>query len=242
MQSLGITEEEIEKANITKNYSSIIRKLQIKFTMDVIQNSSRRVIRMSNEISKALHELRNINSQRIISSTIFREDNEIYPEAIKTLMLRYASIIEENDMLMSLLRNHNLEFTKEILEKYDGTPDEDFVRYATEVSFNELSFIGTIMYDATEKSIEEEQAIARSVVLENKEFSLEKGYENRYARISEYIEYYKQIGLTGNYSEEQIENDIKTELTRQFGDKSKGKSLDRKIAMEIRNKIYFYTK
>lgn len=216
LNSLGISQEEIEKSNITKNYASIIRKLQIAFTTDVIQNSSANAIRMSDEMSRLMHEFRNINNKRIVSLTILQEDKETYPVAIRQLMDRFANIIHENSILEQLkFKEFDLEFAKSVISKYEGTPDEEFAKFILQVTPEEYAFTEEMILKASRKSIEYEQAEARRYALSGEEFVLSQEFPYRDARIQSHIRHYKSIGITEDYPEESIRKDAETELAAQ---------------------------
>lgn len=131
LTSLGITSEEIDMANRTKNYEGIARKLQIIFSKSVIENSTDTSIRMDKNTSKLMHELRNVNNKRIVNLQILKEEQEIYPTAIRMLMNRYADLLTDNFFNIEDLRNisANAVITHSIMRKFEGTVDEGFVRY-----------------------------------------------------------------------------------------------------------------
>lgn len=234
LTALGITEAEIERCNVSKNYDLIIRKLQILFTKDVIQNSTDSAIRMSDKVSKYMHELRNLNNRRIVKYTILGEDNDIFPASIRTLMNRFAALISENDIIRKIEhRSFDSEnVTADLISKYEGTPDEGFIRYMTGISSEEYDFIQEIIYDATFKTVEREQELAREIVLGKKDFQREEGYENRDERIEYYIQYYKSKEIDESYTEDDATEDVDIELSREEG-LGVHLGIDEKIALEF---------
>lgn len=232
--AIGITEEEIEKANITKYYEPIARKLQIIFTKDVIQNSSRNAIRMSNRMSMLMHKLRDINNERIVKYVVLKEDHAIYPKAIKSLMNRFQDVMRDNKIIEKL-RNGGIsqEDAEDLMDKYEGTPYEDFAKYIIQLTPEDCHFTEDMLYTATQRNIENEQKIARDIVLGKEEFLPIEGYEDKAARIQLYIEYYRSIGLTEDYSQEEIAQSVHDEVVRQLikGD-AKGPTINEKIELE----------
>lgn len=234
LTSLGISEEEIERCNIKRNYEPIARKLQIIFTKDVIQNSSKGKIKMSNGISKAMHELRNINNKRIVKYAVLQEDEATYPEAIRTLMKRFSSILLSSNNLQTLYSaDSDLEISKRLLQQYKGTPDEEFVRYVSEITPGEYEFTLDYITKATRQAIEDEQDQARQAVLSGKDFLPSNQFKKKGARIQRYIKYYKAKGITDDYSEEDKARDIDEEYARQMQPDAEYPNLKEKMALEF---------
>lgn len=150
---LGITPEEIEIANLRKNYEPIARKLQIRFLKSLIENSSKSTIKMDLETSRLMHELRNANNKEIVNLEVLKEDQEIYPIAIKKLMDQFADIIEE-DIGIEKLRGiaTNIDLIKSVMEKYLGTINEDFVRFITETTPEIFDFNAEMIKRASDMS------------------------------------------------------------------------------------------
>lgn len=131
LTSLGISQEEIDEANITRNYERIARKLQVIFVQSLIENSSKSVIRMDPKVSILMNELRNANNREIINLEVLKEDEEIYPDAIRQLMNHYADLILDNFFSIEDLRNvsTNMVVANSFMRKFKGTPDEGFASY-----------------------------------------------------------------------------------------------------------------
>ena len=209
-----------------------MRNLQITFSRDVIENSTKSAIKMSPRMANLMHELRNINNRRIVNYAVLQEDAEVYPASIRTLMNRFADVIQENGMMDMLLYN-NGDYAKALMEKYEGTPDADFIRYMVNSRPEEHEFINRMLKEATANAIKDEQETARQVVLGKKKFKKEKGYENRDARIQAYIDYYNAKGITEEYSEEDIQKDIEVEMNRRLNSNDESvMPFDRKVALE----------
>ena len=233
LTALGITEEEIKRCNERKNYDLIIRKLQISLTKDVIKNSTSSVIRMSEETSKHLHELRNINNRRIIEYNILAEDNEIYPKAIRTLMEQFADYIISSGLLEELEYGEiSNESAKSFMSELDKTQYEDFARYMISITHDDYIFTEEMLYHARKQTISREQEIARQIVFGKKDFKEEKGFEKRDERIRKYIEKYKNMGITDKYPEQSILDDVENELAKEELE-TNGHGFDYKIALEI---------
>lgn len=235
LESLGITKEEIDSCNLRKNYESIARKLQIIFTKDVIMNSSKSGIRMSEDVAKAMHTMRNINNSRIVNYAVLQEDNTIYPRAIRSLMINCAKIVLDDDNLEKMREaNVNDKFAGKLISMYENTPYEGFTRYISEVNPDEYVFTKKIVYESTRQAIEVEQAKAREIVLSREEFTKISGFPNKNKRICGYVNYYRNKGITEEYSEADIQKDIEDALKVQETRGENGRSiLEEKFALEF---------
>lgn len=234
LTSLGISEDEINRCNIRKNYEAIARKLQIIFTRDVIENSYGDTIRMSPEISKAMHELRNINNRRIVQYAVLKEDEETYPEAIRTLMERFSKILLADNNLQKLPTiSTDTELAGNLIAQYEGTPYEGFAMYLTGISEEEYAFTKDYISKAVRQSIEDEQEEARKIVLSGEKFVPTKKFQNRDARIKRYIDYYRAKEINGEYSDEDKTQDVEEEYRRQEEQKGEYPSIEEKFSLEF---------
>lgn len=175
LQELGITAEEIELANLTGKYEKIARKLQVIFAKSVIENSSNSAIRMEPKVANLMHRLRDLNNKKIVNFQLLNEDRQIYPEVIDKLVNHYADVIEEN-MEVKELRFANRHYGKihEMMQKYKGTTDEEFVIY--------IMGTGPEIYDFNEEMIDEvatakQEAGVSSKISHERKLALEFGAE-----------------------------------------------------------------
>ncbi len=210
LRQLGITDEEIEECKLTNHYEKIARKLQTVFINDVIQNSTGSLIKMSDETSKLLHELRNINNRQIVNFVVLKEDNETYPPALRKFMNQFGKIVLE-EKLISKLQNGGLleEDRKNLIEKYKETPYEGFVQYTCNTNQEDFAYTKKIVEEATKQSIFDEQEKARQVVQKKEPFIVSKDFKRRDERIKSYIKYYQNRDIN-NYSEEEKRQDVET--------------------------------
>lgn len=150
---LGITKKEIDTANITKNFGGIARKLHVTFLRSVIENSSRSVIRMDPQTSKRMHEIRDVNNKKIVKYAVLREEQEIYPKAIRTLMNHFADLILHDFFSVEDIKNvkYNMILANSFMRKHRGTPNEGFASYIVDTTpeiynYNE-EMISRVMQD-----------------------------------------------------------------------------------------------
>lgn len=128
LTSLGITNEEIDEANIKGRFEKIAERIKEILINDVIKNSTKQKITMSKETMKLMNELRTLNNEKIVNYVVLTEDQETYPKAIRNLMNRYKDIILENGILGRLKGANEDKWINRDLAKYQGTPDEGFIR------------------------------------------------------------------------------------------------------------------
>ncbi len=219
LTKLGITGQEIEEAGKKGTYEKIAERVKEILINDVIQNSTERKITMSKEKMQLMNELRNLNNSKIVDNVILTEDQETYPQAIRTLMNRYKDILLQNNLLHRLPGANQDMQINESLSEYNGTPDEKFVHYICNTNQGDFEFTVQIVENATRQSISDELDIARKHVLEGTEYKPKEEFGLKYdlknARIQQYIQYYMNLLQKGElvgYSEERKEQEIETVL------------------------------
>lgn len=193
LTQLGVSNELINKCNQKGIYIEIAERLKEIFIEDVIKNSTKKKITMSQETMKLMNELRNLNNTKTVNYVVLKEDQATYPAAIRNLMNRFKDIVLQNDFLTKL-KNKDVNI-EEALDTYKGTVDEGFIRYIVNINKFDYDFTTKIVERATKESISEELGIARKCVQTREEFEEEEEYGLEYdlknARIKGYIEYYK---------------------------------------------------
>lgn len=212
LRALGITDEEIEECQISNHYEKIARKLQTIFINDVIENSTGTVIKMSDEISKLMHELRSINNRQIVDFVVLKEDNETYPPALRKFMNEFGGMILEEGMLSELKEDGiSVEKKKELLDKYKGTPYEGFIQYTCNTNPADFAYTTQIIEEATRQSIWDEQEKAREIVQKHEPFRVSEDFQLRDRRIQSYVKYYENRDMS-HYTEEEKQQDVETML------------------------------
>ncbi|MDE5830369.1 MAG: hypothetical protein K2H53_01430, partial [Clostridia bacterium] len=80
---------------------------------------------------RLMHKLRDINNRKIIDLEVLKEDGEIYPEAIRRLMERFADITLGSLLDIKSIRtaSTNYDLAKKFIRNYKGTPDERFTKF-----------------------------------------------------------------------------------------------------------------
>lgn len=233
---LGITEEEIEECRLSNHYERIARKLQTIFINDVIENSTGSLIKMSDETSKLLHELRNINNRQIVNFVVLKEDNETYPPALRKFMKIFAQIVREELILEELKKGPiSKKDQEELLEKYKDTPYKSFIQYICNTAPEDFTYTREIIEEATRQSISDEQEKAREIVQKHEPFFISPDFEMRDKRIQNYIKYYQGKNVS-SYTESDKQQDIEVMMQNIRNCDKKNDlyfNMDTRIALEL---------
>ena len=214
LTKIGITAKQINEANIKKNYGIITERIREVFINDVIANSTKRKIRMSNEMTLLMGELLNLNNKKAVNNVILEEDQQTYPVAIRKLINQCKDIILDNELIRKLPNAaRNMEIN-DMLEQYKNTPYEGFIQYICRMNIEDYFFTSRIARDAMEQSVKDELQVARQCVqkrevYEDKE-ELGLDYSMKNFRIRGYIKYYQTQLEKGNligYTDENLKQD-----------------------------------
>lgn len=98
-KAIGMPDDSLDrllKCKTEEEYDSFAREMQSYFIRDVIANTKRNNIRMSPEMSSAMHGVRDINNKLMVNYTVMKEDHEAYVPAIEKLMEYYGDILLQN--------------------------------------------------------------------------------------------------------------------------------------------------
>ena len=237
LTKLGITQEEINLANIKKDYTAIAEKIKERFINDVVQNSTKKKIRMSKENMVLMGELLNLNNKKAVDNVVLTEDQKTYPPAIRELMNRFKDIILDNNLMERLPNAKEDRIINNELEEYRGTPYEPFIQYICKMNADDFNFIVQVAEKATKEGIKAELEIARKCVEERKQYEdkeeLGLDYSAKNARIKAYITYYEkqlQDGKLMGYGNKNLEQEVE----KIFGNIESGKKNPNYLNMEQR--------
>ena len=240
---LGITQEEIDTANLEKDYMKIAEKIKTIFINDVAENSTKRRIRMSKEMLLLMGELLKTNNEKAVNNVVLKEDQAIYPPAIRELINRFSNIILENNILSQLGNENTGAELTESLAEYQGTPYEEFAEYILMMKPRDFKLSQQIAEEATKQSVEEELSIAKRCVQTGEEYEdkeeLGLDYSSKNGRIRSYIDYYKhkqKLGKLESYSDQNLEDDIRNVMANIANSKKSNKnylSMDERVATII---------
>ena len=202
LTQIGITNEEFDMANSKKDYTHIMERIREIFINDVIKNSTKRKIKMSDEMMVLMGELIDCNNIKAVRKVVLTEDKQTYPPAIRQLMNECKDILLENQLLSRLPNAKTDPKINQELERYQHTPYEGFINYICNTNPEEYAFCDKIVEEATRQSIQDELTIARTCVekrevyQDKKELGLD--YTAKNSRIKQYIQYYESQLQKGN--------------------------------------------
>ena len=169
LTSLGISKEEINEANVRRQYEKIARKLQIIFARSLIEHSSKSVITMEPNVCRLMHEMRNINNREVVNFQLIQEDEATYPKAIDILANGFAELIQKGIGFNSLrYMSENLELARQVITRYQGTQYEDFAVYIAGTTPEMYNFNSKMIERIAEQNGEElsDQEYKRRMALE----------------------------------------------------------------------------
>lgn len=202
-------------ANIKKDYTHITERIREIFINDVIKNSTKRKIKMSDEMMILMGELIDCNNAKAVNKVVLTEDKETYPPAIRQLMNEFKNILLENELLPRLPHAKEDRKINGELAQYKSTPYEDFVNYIGKTTKEDYEFTIRIVEEATRNSIKNELTIARTKVTKRETYQdkeeLGLDYRAKNSRIKQYMKYYEcqlQEGNLVGYNEQNLEDDI----------------------------------
>lgn len=206
LTSIGITREEIELATKSDNYDSIAVRLKDIFSKDLIQNSTKKKIKMSEEMTRLMYKLLDKNNREIVNFVLMEEDLEIYPAAIRTIVERYSEEIL-NRNLVDKIRNRDIDELEQDIKNTRGTTKQGFWKHLYGISQKDLDFTTRMVEEATKQSINDELEIAQRVVRGQKRYQPDSEFENKSERIRRYILYFQNKLKKGNYGQKEQDED-----------------------------------
>ena len=215
LTKIGITREEIDIANTKKDYVRIKERIREIFINDVIKNSTKRKIKMSDEMTILMGELIVLNTSKAVNKVVLTEDKETYPPAIRQLISEFKDIIIGNGVLPKLSKaGQDMGINRE-LEQYKDTPYEGFINYICKTNPDDYEFTVKIVEEATKQSVRDELTIARTSVEKRESYKDKEeiglDYTAKNSRIKQYIKYYEgqiQQGKLIGYNEQNLEEDV----------------------------------
>ena len=176
LTALGMPEGSLERlleCKTEEDYDSFAHDMQQILIADVIKNSKRNNIRMSPEMSKVMHGIRDINNSMMVNYTVMREDHKVYPPAMEALMKRYAKILLD----YNLVDSHDVENSS--LTRFESEPrmSEDFMyacrhlpdvkkfaEYLSRMTKRDFDFTVEMIKQAFENTIDTELEAAKAIV------------------------------------------------------------------------------
>ncbi len=124
-KDFGITSEELRTLIDSQNYGEIARRIEEAAKQDVVANSNKTKIKMSQEMAEKLYRLRQKNNRAIVSKVTRGTERKIFPMAIKNIIEQGKNILVEEGVISKLESDKKFEITEELKQKY---PEGNYIR------------------------------------------------------------------------------------------------------------------
>ena len=124
-KDFGITSEELRTLIDSQNYEEIARRIEEAAKQDVVANSDKTKIEMSQEMAEKLYRLRQKNNRAIVSKVTRETERNIFPMAIKNIIKEGKKILVEEGVISKLESDKKFEITEELKQKY---PEGNYIR------------------------------------------------------------------------------------------------------------------
>lgn len=174
-KELGMSDDSLDKLLACKteeDYDNFAKGMQKIFIEDVKKNTKRNNIRMSPEVSKVMHRIRDINNKLMVNYTVMKEDHEQYVPALEGMMksagrfLTKTGIIDANNIEDSLIAKfYNDPKQTELL--LDSAKNHEltygFAKYISNITPEDFAFTIESCKKAFEETIKGEIDVARAV-------------------------------------------------------------------------------
>lgn len=174
-KAMGMPDDSLERllaCETEEEYDSFAYDMQEILIADVIKNSKRNNIRMSPEMSKVMHGIRDINNSMMVNYTVMREDHKMYPPAMEELMHRYANVLltyglinPENVSNSSITKMEDDPIMQEhFISALEYTPGmKQFSQFIAGTSKKDFEFTVNMVRKAFEETIDSELDAAKSI-------------------------------------------------------------------------------
>lgn len=157
LAKFGITEEEINLAIAKKNYDGLARRVELVALQDLIENSSKKRIQLSEKMLNLVTELKDKNNSVIVDKVVRPTENEAFPPAIRKLLGTFSNIFKKEKLELDIESlGTNIERIRELREKYKGTPYEKFIIYLCNLNPKDYQFTVEVTEAATRQAIKDE--------------------------------------------------------------------------------------
>ncbi len=234
LTAIGITKEEIDFASKSNSYDQIAIKVKDIFADDLVKNSTKLRIKMSDKMTILMYQLLDKNNKEIVNYVLMKEDFDTYPIAIRKIMEKYSNeILDEG--IIEKLKTGNKEELEEKIESGKGTVKGEFWKHLYNMNERDLNFTINMIEIATKQSISDELDIAQKIVRGEERYKPDPEFENKNNRIKKYILYFQNRLKNGSYTSKNKQEDIE----KIYQNIKNGKrntlyaGMDKRIALEI---------
>ena len=199
LKAIGMPEgslERLKSCKTEKEYDDFAFEIQEYFIQDVIKNTKRNNIRMSQEMTNAMHAIRDINNEVMVNYTVMKEDHEAYVPAIENLINNYSILLIDNNIINrdnvsdSLINkfSSNKKFANEFEKVFKGNPIYNgFAKFVVSTNPEDFEFTIESVRRSLEQTIDDELEVAESVAMGRISRDNIKAVGNKSERINTYI-------------------------------------------------------
>lgn len=199
LKGIGMPEGSLERllaCKTEKEYDDFAREIQELLIQDVIKNTRRNNIRMSEAMSFEMHGIRDINNQMMVNYTVMKEDHDAYVPAIEKLMkyygdtLVYNYIIDPDNINDSVIKRCSTDkvFAGQLVNSFDGNAIlKGFAEYISHTNPEDFEFTVKSCKKALEETIDSELDIAQDVATGRISRDTIQTRGNKTTRIDTYI-------------------------------------------------------
>ena len=205
LAAMGMPEHSFDKllnCKTEEEYDNFAHEMQRYLIRDVVKNTRRNNIRMSAEMSNAMHTIRDINNNVMVNYVVMREDHEAYPPSIEKLMKYYSKILTSSRLIDS--RNPKSSNIKEFYDKksdlanhfistYEYNPvAKGFAKFVSNINEEDFNFTVESVKQSLEHAINSEIDIAQKVALGLIPSDSIQAKGNKKERINTYINSFRK--------------------------------------------------
>lgn len=202
LTAMGMPEGSLERLRACKTeeeYDNFAREMQSYLIRDVIKNTKRNNIRMSPEMSSAMHSIRDINNQLMVNYTVMKEDHEAYVPALEKLMKYYSRIltetplVEKEDIENSPITNFATDpfRRQQFVEAYSYNPvAKGFSEFVVNINPDDFKFTVEACRKSLAETIDAELDVARDVATGRISRDTVQATGNKAERIDTFINSY----------------------------------------------------
>lgn len=212
-RALGMSDDSLDRLLACKTeeeYDNFAKEMQAIFIADVKKSSRRNNIRMSPEVSKVMHTIRDINNKLMVNYTVMKEDHEQYVPAMEDYMKGANKFFVKNGLIdFDNVRNSkigqlssNSEARQELLDRYGNNElTRDLTEFIAGITPEDFEFTVASCERSFEETIKGEIAVARAVVTGAVDEVEIQAQGLKKERIQSYIDEFKTI-LNASYENE----------------------------------------
>lgn len=157
-----------------EDYDNFAKEIQSYFINDVIKNTKRNNIRMSNDMDQKMYELRKLNNELMVDYVVLKEDKDVYPNAMEKLMNKYAKALISKKIINTKCIHKSPIISKdknEVVNRFSKKYKEDpvmsgFVDFVSKINAKDFEFTVESCQKSYEENVERELDLAISVFTE----------------------------------------------------------------------------